>query len=142
MRQYLNRLGLLVLVSLVMGLFTVSAQSISVPLALSFEKCDPDRDSVWQGSVSGDISADLTTSPTFVDDAQPVWQVAFDFVIDGEDPMKLHLEGTLNTNTGQVVMNGEVIEGALKGARVHEMGQLVDAEESCFEGSIRITPSR
>ena len=118
-----------------------SAQSNNAPVNLSFEKCDPDGDFVWDGTVSGDFSGGLVTEPTFVDDSQPVWQVEFDFTITADDEsMKIHLKGTLNTNTGQVVMNGEVAEGYLEGAQVHEMGQLVDPDDSCFEGTIRINP--
>ena len=129
---------LALLCAVLMLLGAVSAQSANAPLELTFEKCDPEGDFVWNGTVSGDVAGDLTTMPTFVDDTQKVWQVAFDFVIGGEQPMILHLVGTLNTNTGQVVLNGEVVEGDLQGARVHEMGQLVDAEQSCFEGTISI----
>ena len=125
-----------------------SAQNDSAPVNLSFYKCDVteanlEADFVWHGTVSGDINGDLMTQPTSVDDSQPIWQVEFNFSIDADDPSKdmtIHLKGTLNTNTGQVVMNGEVAEGYLLGAQVHEMGQLVDAEKSCFEGTIRINP--
>lgn len=117
-----------------------SAQSNNAPVNLSFYKCAV-SEGVWGGTVSGDIEGELTTIPTSMDTSQPVWQVEFEFIIDaGDESMTIHLKGTLNTNTGQVVMNGEVADGYLQGAQVHEMGQLVDAERSCFEGTIRINP--
>jgi hypothetical protein len=52
------------------------------------------------------------------------------------------MSGTLNTETGAVAMQGEVIEGWMLGAPVQEEGQMVDAETSTFEGTIRImTPA-
>lgn len=117
-----------------------SAQSNNAPVNLSFSKCAV-SDSVWEGTVSGDIEGELTTIPTSMDTSQPVWQVEFNFIIDaGDESMTIRLKGTLNTNTGQVVMNGEVADGYLEGAQVHEMGQLVDAAKSCFKGTIRINP--
>jgi hypothetical protein len=69
--------------------------------------------------------------------------VTFDWIIDaGERSFVADLRGTLNTNTGRVVMNGTVVEGWLLGARVHEQGQLVDPETLRFVGQIRVMRGR
>jgi hypothetical protein len=68
--------------------------------------------------------------------------VRFDWIIEAdEQSFVADLSGTLNLRTGSVVMDGTVSDGYREGARVHEEGQLVDAENSCFEGVIRILPS-
>ena len=46
--------------------------------------------------------------------------------------------GTLNTETGAVVMQGSVIRGFLKDACFLEQGQLVDPIASRFQGSIKL----
>ncbi len=41
----------------------------------------------------------------------------------------------------RAVTNGNVADGYLEGARVHEDGQLVDAATLRFQGSIQIVPA-
>lgn len=50
------------------------------------------------------------------------------------------LTGTLNWQTGNVVMNGEVASGWQQGAQVHETGHLVNPATLEFAGTIRIQP--
>lgn len=50
------------------------------------------------------------------------------------------LTGTLNWDTGQVIMNGQIASGWKVGAQVHETGHLVNADSLEFAGTIRIQP--
>lgn len=112
------------------------------PVRLDFNKCLVDPAGVWEGEVTGDVGGDLRTELTGLRIAGAIWHVRFDWVIDADDrSFVAALEGTLNTRTGAVVMNGRVIDGYLHGAQVHEQGQLVDAASSCFAGTIRIMPA-
>lgn len=51
-------------------------------------------------------------------------------------------DGTLNLQTGAVILDGVVTEGWLVGASVHEEGQLVDASLSRYQGVIELTISK
>ncbi|CAN5886988.1 hypothetical protein BH24BAC1_BH24BAC1_13750 [soil metagenome] len=111
------------------------------PVNLAFAKVATDPAGIWHGTVSGDLTGDLETRLLSLTETGPVWHVTFDWIVTADDPAKsftARLKGTLHTKTGKVVMNGEVIEGWLEGAQVHEEGQLIDPETYAFEGKIRI----
>jgi hypothetical protein len=111
------------------------------PVRISFEKCAV-AEGIWEGTVAGDVAGGLRTELTDLRVTGPIWQVRFDWIIDaGAQSFTADLAGILNTNTGAVVMNGRVVDGYLLGAQVHEEGQLVDAQNLCFEGTIRIMPA-
>jgi hypothetical protein len=113
----------------------------AAPVQLEFQKCLADPAGVWEGVVTGDIDGDLQTVLTDLRVSGAIWHVRFDWIIGGDDAFTADLAGTLNTRTGRVVMNGQVVDGHLQGARVHEQGQLVDAVNSCFAGTIDILPA-
>lgn len=118
-----------------------AATAPNQPVRLDFAKCAI-AEGVWEGTVTGDIEGDLRTELTSLRVAGPIWHVTFDWIVTaGAQSFVADLSGTLNTLTGRVVMNGTIVEGYLAGAQVHEEGQLVDAENSCFAGTIRIMPA-
>jgi hypothetical protein len=121
-----------------------SATASNEPVRIQFDKSISNPDAfTWTGTVSGDVSGGLTTQLTSLRVTGSVWHVTFDWIIDaGERSFVADLRGTLNTNTGRVVMNGTVVEGWLLGARVHEQGQLVDPETLRFVGQIRVMRGR
>lgn len=109
-------------------------------LDLTFEKAAV-GDTVWTGTVSGDVDGVLTTVLIAADTSQPVWQVEFYWIVTASDPSRsfvARLSGTLNSETGEVAMSGHVVDGYLEGARVEEAGMLVDAERSAFSGTIAV----
>lgn len=119
------------------------------PVRLMFDKEAVDFDAegnpiAWEGTVEGDIEGDLRTELTDLRESGNVWHVRFDWIITADNPgesFTADLSGILNLNTGRVVMNGRVVDGYLKGARVHEEGQLVDPGNFGFEGLINIMPA-
>ena len=119
-----------------------TAGSAAAPLNLTFDKTAVDPAGVWQGTVGGDLDGELTTVLTALEVNGPIWLVEFDWIVDTGDAQSFtaHLSGILNTETGQVVMNGTIVDGWLLGAQVHEEGQLVDAQTLQFQGTIRIMP--
>ena len=117
-----------------------AATSSSAPVRLTFEKVNQGN-ATWSGSVSGDISGGLTTELKTLRVAGPIWHVTFDWIVSsGEKSFTARLKGTVNTETGRVVMNGRVVEGYLLGARVAERGQLINANGDAA-GTIRIMPA-
>ncbi len=63
--------------------------------------------------------------------------------LDGRT-LRANLEGQFNFATGRVVLNGQVVEGWLRGAQVHEESQYVGDDEATggpiFAGTIRVMP--
>jgi hypothetical protein len=129
---------------LVVASFTASAASAaasSEPVRLTFDKSAV-APGIWQGTVDGDVSGSLTTILTDLRIEGPVWHVRFDWIVSaGGSSFVADLRGTLNTETGAVVMNGTVVDGLLEGARVHERGRLVDPAALRFQSSIRLMPA-
>jgi hypothetical protein len=141
-----RRLRATVLVALLAtGLLILAVPArASAPVRLTFEK-ESVATGVWEGTVAGDISGDLTTRLTACNGPNPcggrVWHIEFDWIIDaGAQSFTAHLSGILNNGTGSVVMNGPVVDGFLEGAQVHEQGHLTDANTLRFEGTIRVMP--
>jgi hypothetical protein len=113
------------------------------PFNLTFEKSAVEE-GIWEGRVSGDVEGDLRTELISADQSTPVWLVEFDWIISADDPeysFVARLQGILNSETGLVIMSGEVSEGYRMGARVYEQGQLVDEETMTFEGVIHVVPA-
>ena len=93
----------------------------------------------WAGTVDGDVQGALETVALNIDNSNPVWAVEFDWIIDaGEQSFTARMTGTLDSTTGAVVMDGEVVDGWMKGARAHEEGQMVDPDTLAFEGVIQL----
>jgi hypothetical protein len=134
----------LIAIALVLSALTATAPAASAssaPVRLTFDKVATEP-GVWQGTVSGDIDGALTTRLLSREVRGQVWRVTFDWIVDaGDASFTARLIGILNTRTGRVVMNGNVISGHLLGAQVHEAGHLVDPATLEFAGSIRLMPA-
>jgi uncharacterized protein YdbL (DUF1318 family) len=133
-RPIVARIALALAALALLGL--ASAQAID----LTFEKAAV-GDTVWTGRVSGDVDGVLTTVLITADSSQAVWQVEFYWIVSADDPNRsfvARLSGTLNSETGEVAMSGQVVDGYREGARVEEQGQLVDADRSAFSGTITV----
>jgi hypothetical protein len=101
---------------------------------------------VFTGTVSGDVSGTLksTLLEGTVKGNGTINQVTFEWAIkddnlaDGDQSFTAIASGTLNTQTGKVVMNGSVVSGYLQGAKFIEEGQLVDPNTLQFQGSMKL----
>jgi hypothetical protein len=122
---------------------SATAARLASPVNVSFKKSLA-APGTWQGEVSGDVSGKLQTIWLNPPGSGKIWHVEFDWIVEADNTdysFTARLSGILNTNTGKVVMNGKVTEGWLKGAQVHEEGQLTNPETLTFAGTIRIMPA-
>lgn len=131
------------LLAVVFGVAIRPAQAAdAAPVYLTFAKSDPDGNYVWNGTVGGDINGELETVLLDFSASSKILNVEFDWIVSaGAYSFTARLSGVLDTETGKVVMNGTIIDGWMKGAQVHEEGQLVDLDTSGFAGTIRIMPA-
>src|SRR5262245_57040522 len=116
------------------------ASASSAPLTWTFDKCATGP-GAWQGTARGPDNTlePLETQLTGLRSAGDVLHVDFNWHVGTR--YLASLSGTLNLESGAVVMNGRVAEGSYAGSRVHEEGQLYDSTRSCFAGTIQVMPA-
>ena len=116
-----------------------AAHASSAPLTWTFDKCAVSA-STWEGTATGlGATVPLRTQLTSAWQASHILHVTFDWEVG--DLYLAPLKGTLNLETGAVVMNGTVAEGDYAGSQVHEEGQLYDGARGCFAGTITVLQS-
>jgi hypothetical protein len=115
-------------------------------IPVSFEKhiVDP-ANFKFQGTTGAAVKGTLASMivPYTLDASGPVWHFTFEWDVTADVAQKSFValtDGTLDTATGSVVMDGSVVRGWHLGARVHEEGQLVDPSTLTFAGTIVIMP--
>jgi hypothetical protein len=116
-------------------------------LALGYVKTESGLETFnWFGNVSGGINGDLETQVTgffasgHILHIQTVWTVTN---ASGGKNFIANLDGTLDTNSGKLLLNGAIVNGYLVGARVHDEGVLTGftgVGGTIFEGSLWIMP--
>ena len=132
-----------VLAACVLAFAALGAGAAQESLSLAFDKAGV-GDTVWTGTVSGDVSGVLTTVLISADTSASVWLVEFYWIVTADDPERsfvARLSGTLDSETGVVAMSGRVVEGYREGAMVEEQGQMVDPDRSAFTGTIVVQGS-
>src|SRR5262249_28229193 len=95
----------------------------------------------FEGTTGGAAPGMVHTACNLVPRNAVLVRLSCDWQISGEErSFDAPLTGTLNWQTGDVVMNGRVASGWHAGAQVHETGDLVDGATLEFAGTIRIQP--
>jgi hypothetical protein len=98
-------------------------------------------DGQFEGTTGGAAPGTVHTVCNLAPNSAVLVRLTCDWQISaGERSFDAPLTGTLNWETGNVVMNGEVASGWQAGAQVHETGHLVNPETLEFAGTIRIQP--
>jgi hypothetical protein len=112
----------------------------SAPLYVTFDKHYVGGGQ-FEGTTGGAAPGTLRTICTLTPNNPVLVQLACDWQISaGPRSFDAPLTGTLNWQTGNVVMNGQVASGWQQGAQVHETGHLVNSATLEFAGTIRIEP--
>ena len=95
----------------------------------------------FEGTTGGAAPGTLRTICNLAPNNAVLVQLTCDWQISaGQHSFDAPLTGTLNWQTGDVVMNGQVAAGWQAGAQVHESGHLIDAARLEFAGTIQIQP--
>jgi hypothetical protein len=95
----------------------------------------------FEGTTGGAAPGTVHTACNLLPRNSVLVPLSCDWLISaGQRSFDAPLTGTLNWQTGDVVMNGRVASGWQAGAQVHETGHLVDAATLEFAGTIRIQP--
>src|SRR5919204_1515717 len=99
----------------------------NAPLQVDFVKHVVDPATLtFAGTTSGAVTGDLTTFVSVTDVSGPIIHMTVVWIVSaGAESFTARTDGTWNTVTGQVVLNGSVVSGYLSGAQVHEEGHLL-----------------
>jgi hypothetical protein len=114
------------------------------PIVVTFEKHLVDEASlVFRGTSGGQAKGSLESRmvPGSLRIEGPVWHFAFDWIVDAKARHRSFVartEGTFDTSTGRVVMDGVVTDGWREGSSVHEEGRLLDQATFTFAGELQI----
>lgn len=127
------------------------------PLELTWAKTldpasldDSSPDLVWRGSASGDVSGTLTVrmeKGSHTDHGDGTWTIVTTWTVDANSGPDIvaDLTGSVDWSTGEVLLNGQVVEGLRTGSAVEHRGQLGQDEEGAYgvasaEGTFRVIP--
>ena len=95
----------------------------------------------FKGTTGGAAPGTVHTICNLASNSSVLVQLTCDWQISvGPRSFDAPLTGTLNWQTGNIVMNGQIASGWRAGAQVHETGHLVNATAGEFVGTIRIEP--
>jgi hypothetical protein len=107
-----------------------------------FAESGPNGDPyIFEGTTGGAAPGTVRTVCHLAPRSEILVQLSCDWQITaGGHSFDAPLTGTLNGQTGQVTMNGQIASGWQAGAQVHETGHLVNATALEFAGTIQIQP--
>jgi hypothetical protein len=115
----------------------------AAPAYVTFDKhaLGPDYPGQFAGTTGGAAPGTVHTTCNLTPLNETLYQVTCDWQISaGQHSFDAPLTGTLNWQTGDVVMNGRIASGWQAGHQVHETGHLVDPAVLEFAGTIQIQP--
>jgi hypothetical protein len=137
----------LVLVLLAVGALAASAAAATASNAaieLAFEKQGSVLDSHYIGTATGGVAVDMQLSDKYYTGNVQHFTATLRLEWPDERVLTALLDGRFNNSTGKTVLNGEVASGWLRGAQVHEEGQLVGFDPSTmiarFVGTVQLMP--
>jgi len=112
----------------------------AAPIYVTFDK-HATGPGVFDGTTGGAAPGTVHTVCNLAPNNDVLYRLTCDWDITaGARSFDAPLSGTLNWQTGNVVMSGRVASGWHQGAQVHEAGHLVDPDALRFVGTIRIQP--
>jgi hypothetical protein len=115
-----------------------TAAASNGPLLVSFEKhwVGPGH---YTGTACGDGTIDMQLSDSSVTGNVQHFAATVRLACTAGS-LTAAVEGGFNASTGKTVLNGRVVDGWLRGAQVHEEGQLVGVDPFTFVGTVQLMP--
>lgn len=116
------------------------------PLMLDYVKVESAPNSLnWFGGVTGDINGTLETRVVGAEQSGHILHIRTEWSVDaGAESFQAALDGTLDTKTGRLLLDGDITSGYLAGARAHNQGRLTGTDPvtggTVFTGFLRIMP--
>ena len=135
--------GTAVVCSAVLATASLAAPALADGIAPSYVTFDKHYvgSGQFEGTTGGAAPGTVHTACNLVPRSSVLVQLSCDWQISaGQHSFDASLTGTVNWQTGDVVMNGRVASGWQAGTQVHETGHLLDAAALEFAGTIRIQP--
>ncbi len=126
----------LVLASLAVGSMPAFALQSKAAIVISFEK-EGFGHYLGMTEDGGTIEM-LITESSVTGDVQHFTATLW-LSFPDERSLRAIMDGRFDGNTGEVVLNGRVVEGWLEGARVHEESQLVGVDVNPDNGDLILT---
>jgi len=132
----------LVLAAIAAGSIPASAVASNAAIVIAFEKEGSQGHYVGTTEDGGTIEMVITQSRV-AGDVQHFTATLWLSYPDNRS-LRAILDGRLDGNTGEVSLNGSVVDGWLQGARVHEESRLVDFDPetgvATFVGTVQLMP--
>ncbi|HYZ19071.1 MAG TPA: hypothetical protein VE615_05970 [Gaiellaceae bacterium] len=130
---------LVTLVAVAAAFWTAPASASNEPIFISFEKhwVGPGH---YVGTTGDGGSIEMWVSNSTVTGNMQHFDVTISAAV-ASGSFTAVLDGTFNFSTARTLLNGNVTEGWLAGARMHEEGQLVSLDPLTFTGTLRLMPA-
>ena len=113
----------------------------AAPSYVTFHKHAEGPPGEFVGTTGGAAPGTVHTVCNLTQNSPVLFQLTCDWQISaGSRSFDAPLTGTLNLDTGNVIMNGQIASGWQAGAQVHETGHLINSAAGEFAGTIRIAP--
>jgi hypothetical protein len=119
---------------------SIALASRGRPVQITFQKCFNPDTGTWEGTVAGDCGPGTVS---YID-LPPFWGTKVQHfsgeytVTTSECSFVAQAHGTWNTQTGEIVLNGSVIEGSYAGRSFHVRADYDGGP--CSHGTMTITP--
>ena len=140
----MKRVLLALLAAATMASSAATATASNDVIVLSFEKKGSVIDSHYVGTAAGGATIDMQLSDKYFTGNVQHFTATLQLEWPDGRALSALLDGRFNGSTGKTVLNGEVVSGWLRRARVHEEGQLVafDPETmvATFVGTVQLMP--
>ncbi len=134
-------------VAQVLGLTPAHTEAVAAAsITITFEKCLDPSSGRFIGTVAGECGTGSVVYEGIVfDNSKDIWRLKGAYTITTDDcSFTAICSGKVNSHTGLIVLNGEVVAGSadFAGAQVQVRAQLVGPNAECSVGTITLTPKQ
>ncbi len=138
----MKRIVLALLATSTLAVLVGSAAASNAVIVLPFAKQGSVVDSHYLGTAAGGVALDMQLSDKYWTGEVQHFTATETLVWPGGRSLTAVLDGRFNNTTGATVLDGQVTNGWLQGAQVHEEGQLIGFSFpiASFAGTLQLMP--